>query len=156
MFLKHHFQNAYVTADIDRAVALLQAQLGAPDDAVRLQLTQQVWTPAGPGESVVKVALLQLGSLQYEIVEPVAGACQLYRDFVNPARPLSFHHIGMRADDLDAVCRESEKQGRKLVYSGENTGIRFAYFDARDTLGHYLEYIQAPAAFWEMLAQRAR
>ncbi|MGH6961259.1 MAG: VOC family protein [Dongiaceae bacterium] len=151
MFLAQHYQNAYVTPDIDRAVTLLREQFGAQERVVRIDVTQPVWTPAGRGDCSVKLAFLQVGPLQYEIIEPVGGLDGLYREAVMADHPLRFHHVAMRVDDIDTIRRESERLGRKAVYAGEGSTVRFLYVDARDTLGHYLEYVQAPPAFWDAM-----
>jgi hypothetical protein len=155
MFLTNHYQNAYVTADIDRAVALLEEQFGAAGKAARIDITQKFWTPQGEGEGTLKLAFVQVGRLQYELIEPVSGNVAIYKDAVVPGQPMRFHHVAMRADDIDAVRAESEKRGRKIVLAGEAAGVRFLYADARDTLGHYLEYVQAPDAFWDAMSAAA-
>jgi hypothetical protein len=155
--LTDHYQNAYVTPDIDHAIALLEAQFGgAAGKAMRIDVTQTVTTADGVGEGVMKLAFIQIGRLQYELIEPVSGNVALYKDAVSADQPMRFHHVAMRADDIDAVRAEAEKHGRKVVLSGENSGVRFLYIDARDALGHYLEYVQAPAAFWEAMEQAGR
>jgi hypothetical protein len=37
-----------------------------------------------------------------------------------------------------------------LAFEGEVPGLIFIYLDARETLGHYLEYVWASPAGWEM------
>lgn len=148
MFITNHYQNAYVTTDLAHAVQLLQERFGAPQAAMQIEAVQTVWTPDGVGEARVKLAFLQVGALQYELIEPVSGAVAIYRDALPAQAPLGFHHIAMRTDDVDAVAAHSERLGRKVVYRGDGAQVRFAYVDARAELGHYLEYVQAPAAFW--------
>jgi hypothetical protein len=155
VYLANHYQNAYVTADIDAAVARVEAQFGLPGKAQRLDATQKFWTPEGEGDGVLKLAFLQLGHLQYELIEPVGGNVALYRDALVPGQLLRFHHVAMRVDDIDAVRAGSERNGRKVVLSGEAPGIRFLYVDARDTLGHYLEYMSAPQPFWDAMTAAA-
>jgi hypothetical protein len=101
-----------------------------------------VWTPRGADEMVLKVAFAQVGKLQYELIEPVAGAVDIYRDGLAPGEAMRLHHIAMRVDDLAAARAASEGQGRQTVLAGESRGVRFIYVDARDALGHYLEYVE--------------
>jgi hypothetical protein len=155
VILTNHYQNAYVTADIDRAVALLEEQFSAAGKATRIDITQKFWTPQGEGEGTLKLAFVQVGRLQYELIEPVSGNVAIYKDAVVPGQPMRFHHVAMRTDDIDAVRAESEKHGRKIVLAGEAPGVRFLYADARDTLGHYLEYVSAPQAFWDAMTEAA-
>lgn len=150
MLLAGHFQNAYVTADVDAAVAAMieQFELAAPPR--RIEARQIFTTPEGPGEAVMRMAFIQMGRLQYELIQPVSGCVGIYAEFVVPGRPLTLHHAAMRTADIDAVRLASEKHGRPVVLSGENRelDLRFIYVDARATLGHYLEYVQAPDSFW--------
>ena len=153
MLLTNHYQNAYVTGDIDRAVALLEEEFGAVGKTMRIDVTQTFKTAGGDGEGVLKLAFIQVGRLQYELIEPVSGNVAIYKDAVLPDQPMRFHHVAMRADDVDAVRAEAEKHGRKVVLAGESGAVRFLYVDARDALGHYLEYVQAPEAFWAAMAE---
>jgi hypothetical protein len=101
-----------------------------------------VWTPDGAGEIVLKVAFAQLGKLQYELIEPVCGAVGVYREGLVAADLMRLHHIAMRVDDLAAVRAASERQGRRTVLAGRSGAVSFIYVDARETFGHYLEYVQ--------------
>jgi hypothetical protein len=69
---------------------------------------------------------------------------------------MRLHHVAMRTDDIDAVRAEAGRHGRAVALSGENGEVRFLYVDARDALGHYLEYVQAPEPFWAAMAAAGR
>lgn len=148
MFLEKHYQNAYVTADIDRGVELLRREHGLTGDVQRMDVTQQVRTTEGEGGATMKLAFIWAGGLQYELIEPVSGMVGLYKDALPESRLLQFHHVAMRADDWDGLQAEISRQNKKIALSGEAGPVRFLYVDARDTLGHYLEYVSAPAEFW--------
>ncbi len=45
---------------------------------------------------------------------------------------------------------EIEALGLPLTFEGEVPGLVFIYLDARQTLGHYFEYVWATAEGWEM------
>ncbi len=154
--LSNHFQNAYVTPDIDRAVALLAERFGVTAEPMRIDVTQTFRTADGVGEGTLRLALIQLGRLEYELIQPLSGNVAIYADAVMPNQLLRFHHVGMRTDDFEQVRAESERHGRPIVLEGEAYGIRFLYADARQTLGHYLEYISAPDAYWEAMQQRGK
>jgi hypothetical protein len=66
---------------------------------------------------------------------------------------MTFHHIAMRvADDWDGFRAGLDEQKRSVVIEGHTpTGLKFCYVDARDTVGHYLEYVWAPARMWAHL-----
>ncbi|MFC3174606.1 VOC family protein [Novosphingobium bradum] len=149
MLLANHFQNAYVTADIDAAVAAMVEQFALTRAPRQIDARQMFTTPDGTAEGTMRMAFIQVGHLQYELIQPVSGNVRLYADFVVPDRPLTLHHVAMRTDDIEAVRAESEAHGRPVVLEGAaQQGLRFMYVDARRTLGHYLEYVQAPEEFW--------
>ena len=150
MYLERHYQNAYVTADIKGAVEALKAQFGVADaDVLHTEATTPVWTPNGSGPNTSKLAFIWIGKLQYELIEPVFGPSDLYSAAVSADRLLSFHHIAMRVLDWDAFRADVDRRKHPVVIEGEGQGgLRFLYLDARDTLGHYLEYVYAPPEFW--------
>jgi hypothetical protein len=147
VFLERHYQNAYVTSDIDRAVELVQREHGLTE-VQRIDATNKVWTTNGEGEQTLKLAFIWAGKLQYELIQPVGGMVSLYSDAVRSDRLLQFHHVAMRCDDWDGRLADIERQGKKLALKGEVGAIKFLYVDARETLGHYLEYVSGPAEFW--------
>ncbi|KAA9145840.1 hypothetical protein F6B41_13915 [Microbacterium lushaniae] len=61
---------------------------------------------------------------------------------------MTLHHIAMRSDDLDEVREQHAQLGLPSVMEGAFKAARFMYVDARQTLGHYLEYVSAPPEYW--------
>lgn len=153
--LAGHFQNAYVTRDLDASLAMLAARYGLRD-VMRVQPELAVTTPRGPGTMRLDVALLWVGGYQIEVIEPVSGDIDAYRDLLPAAADgsLRFHHIGMRVDDFDAVRAEIARSGRVVAFEGAQPGIQFAYVDARDTLGHFLEYVSLSPDAWKAMGGR--
>jgi hypothetical protein len=141
--LERHFQNAYVTADLERAIGGLQDRFGVGEvRRIPPMSGLAVWTPEGAGEIVLKVAFAQVGKLQYELIEPVSGAVGIYRDGLVAADVMRLHHVAMRVADLAVVRAESERQGWRTVLAGRSGAVSFIYVDAREAFGHYLEYVQ--------------
>jgi len=153
MLLENHYQNAYVTRDIEQALAAFRSRYGVAD-ARYFQAEVEVTTPTGTGIAVNKVAFIWIGKLQYELIEPVSGPVDLYRDAL-PEQGMRFHHICMRSFDWDATLAEVERQKLPVVYRGNtSSGLKFIYADARDTLGHYLEFTSVPPAVWTAMGGR--
>jgi hypothetical protein len=151
-FLENQYQVAYATTDIEAALAMLAREYGATafkslggDDYVA---ANRVWTPSGEADIVMKGATCVVGGRSIEVLQPVSGAIDVFRDFATPAQPLRMHHIAMRVEDFEGVLAESERLGRRKVMEGGYRAARFAYVDARATLGHYLEYVYAPPEYW--------
>jgi hypothetical protein len=150
MYLERHYQNAYVTPDINKAIEAMKAQYGLTDaDVLYTEATTPVWTPNGSGQNTSKLAFIWIGKLQYELIEPVSGPSDLYSAAVDPDQLLRFHHVAMRVMDWDSFRAAVDKQKHPVAIEGEGGGgLKFLYLDARETLGHYLEYVYAPPEFW--------
>jgi hypothetical protein len=145
VFLENPYQISYVTPDLDQGVAAFREEFGVGEFQILPSSgAAQVWTPAGAGEMVVKTAVARVGRLILEVLEPVSGLVDIYRDALAPGDRLRLHHVAMLTTDIDAVRVESERRGRQVVMAIDFDGGRLIYVDARATLGHYLEYVWAP------------
>lgn len=143
-----HYQNGYVTPDIEAALAWFRDQGIA--DGRAFEVTVPVTTPVGSGTATTRLAFLQVGNLQYELIEPVAGLVDLYREAL-PERGVRFHHACMRVEDWDAFRQRVAKQGWPVAIEGGGDALRFLYLDARPFLGHYLEYVWATPERWAQM-----
>ena len=152
MFFKGHFQNAYVTHDLDDALAGIDRQFGKIDWIV-VEPDMELKTPSGIKESSVKAALGWHDGHQLEIIQPVRGYCDHYLPVLpadkRDATP-RFHHIAVRRDDEAAMRAEIERLGLPLEFEGAVPGLVFIYLDARKVLGHHFEFIWATPEGWEM------
>lgn len=131
---------------MDKALALLRTQYGL--DLKCDHFVMEVKTPAGHGSAGAKIAIGWVGDVQYEVIEPVSGLIDLYRDALPAHHALRFHHFGLRTFDFDRMRAEIDRHGRPVALEGTTAGARFVYVDARDSLGHYLEYIWMEPELW--------
>lgn len=152
MFFKGHFQNAYVTHDMDRAMAQIDARFGKIDWIV-FEPDMVLKTPQGDRASSVRAALGWQAGHQLELIQPVKGYLDHYTAVMraDPAdwRPV-FHHVAVRRDDEAAMRREIEELGFPVLFESAVPGLAFVYIDARETLGHCIEFIWATPEGWEM------
>ncbi len=148
-----HYQNAYVTRDIEKAID----QFKLCSD-IRLQMdtevTVDVWTPRGNGTQTNKLAFIWVEDLQYELIQPVAGDVALYRDALPDNDQPRFHHICMRVDDWDDFRARVEQQPFPVVLEGGSEALKFLYLDAREFVGHYLEYTWMTDERWGQMGGR--
>ena len=153
MLLGRHYQNAYVTRDLNAARDSLKARA-----EIRLEAGYEgpaaLKTPSGPAVMELKLAFLWVGDLQMELIEPVGGQVDFYRDFLPDDASLRFHHACMRVDDWEDFRAKVDAQPYPLVFEGEAGPLKFLYLDARRDLGHYLEYTHMPDAVWEGMGGR--
>lgn len=153
MFMRGHYQNAYVTHDLDRAMKLVTGRFGKIDWIV-FEPDMILRTPQGEKPSSVRAALGWAGGLQLELIQPGAGFQEHYLPFLpaDKADPSPrFHHMAVRRDDLDAMRAEIEQLGLPVAFEGEVPGLVYIYLDARESLGHFFEYVWASPEGWEMI-----
>jgi len=151
--LKGHYQNGYVTHDLEGALALVEGRYGLTGWA-RFEAEVPVRTIAGEETMSVRIASAWAGGLHIEIVEPLGGADGHYRTLLptDPDDPTPrLHHWALRRDDLPAMRAELASSGLPLAFAGENPAMVFAYMDARASLGHYLEFVWKAPGGWEKI-----
>lgn len=153
MLLEGHFQNAYVTRDLDKALTLFRSRFGI-DKVLQFDAEVDIRTPAGTGPAAFRTALAWVGSLQYEFIQPLSGLVQVYREALPDGDGLAFHHVCMRVQDWERTRAAIERGPHPVVLEGSTTGVRFVYVDARDTLGHYLEYAWMKPETWAAMGGR--
>lgn len=151
MHLNGFFQNAYVTRNLEQAVALVSERHGIRD-WVYFEPQMEVYTAAdGHGPCHLKVALGWAGPLMIELIEPISGNSQHYLDYLPAdARDASprLHHICMRVPDWELARAEVAEKNWPISYEGGIEGCKFVYIDARESLGHYLEYMWVSDEMW--------
>lgn len=151
-------QVGYVTDDIDAAASYLESTLGTvrcvkhytsslgggrpPVDAGDPRSPFVVVDGAVAGEWVIDVALVNAGQTNLEIIRPVGGAVDLYRDAIRPGEPATLHHLGFVVDDFDEASAVVAASGRVWKQFGDSGGIRFGYLDLRTELGHFVEVME--------------
>lgn len=145
-----HYQNGYITRDIDKAIAAFRDR-GGVGDVLSFEVPVEVTTPKGKGTAVSKLAFIWVNNLQYELIQPVSGFVDVYTDELPEDDSVKFHHTCMRVPDWDNFRRRVEQQGYPVVLEGGSEHLRFLYIDARDLLGHYLEYVWMTDERWAQI-----
>ena len=150
-----HFQNAYVTRDIDAAVARFKAHADVRK-LIETEVTTQLWTPQGDGEGRQKLAFIWVEDMQYELIQPVSGdVLALYRDALPDGDEIRFHHVCNRVDDWAAFEAGLADSPYPVVLRGGTPGmLEFCYLDTRAWLGHYIEYVWMGPDRWAGLGGR--
>ena len=148
-----HFQNAYITRDIDKALDIFCSRLGVKE-ARSFEVTVDVTTPAGSGSATNKLAFIWVDNLQYELIQPVSGLVSVYSEQLPADDSMKFHHICMRVDNWERFRANVEQQRYPVVLEGGSDALKYVYLDARDTLGHYLEYVWMTPERWAQVGGR--
>lgn len=150
-----HSQIAYVTTDMQKALAIWQDGFDVP--------SFHVFDNDAPGlESShpyrLKIALVHVGGTEIELIEPLDGNAM----FSDPLPKdggfaLRFHHVCMRIDgplaNFEAHIKSLDTVKHPVAYSGAMGDVmRFVYTDERATLGHYIEHVWFDADFYTQMA----
>ena len=152
-------QLAYVSNDFDRGLQTLGATHGIEQFLEMRDLTY----PTGPNRAVTcHVALAFVGDMQFELIAPLSGDVDVYRNYLPSGRDfaLRFHHVARRYPALGALevcCQRWRDAGRVLpIDAQEPGGTRYFYGDFRAELGHYVECIYYPPEAAEFQKQIPR
>jgi hypothetical protein len=135
------FQLAYVTQDLERAMA----ELGATFGIGGFQVNRDVPIATANGMACCHFALAFLGAQQIELIEPAGGADGVYRDALEPGQVAVLHHLGFLVPTeaaWQATLHRIESTGERVPVRGNFADLmHYAYVDRRDLFGHYLEYM---------------
>jgi methylmalonyl-CoA/ethylmalonyl-CoA epimerase len=86
-----------------------------------------------PVETAWRLALAQVGHLQWELIEPLDDRSDYARFLAEHGEGV--HHVGVAMPSYDDAVASVAQQGRSLVLSGEYNGVKFAYLPTGDDLG---------------------
>jgi len=143
-------QMSYITRDMDAAVAHCKTELGITGFD-RSESEIEVLSFGTKRKLAVRAAIVNYGLNQFEIIEPVSGATEIYTDEVDLSRHiLNFHHvaIGVPGDyaDWEKLLADVRASGDEFAYlfpaePDPDSKIAFCYVDTRKRIGHYTEYL---------------
>jgi hypothetical protein len=152
MFFRGHYQNGYVTRDIDEAKILMSERFGLSDYVMFDPADIEVDTPYGRRAYKSRMALAWSGGLQIELIQPLnEDTRELYRDALAPEAGdfiPRFHHIAVRRPTVETLRHEVEQIDLPLLMEGEVPGFVFYYVDMRQQLGHHVEMTWATEEMW--------
>lgn len=153
MLLTDCFQNAYVTRNLDATVELMRNRFGI-EEFIFFDPDMDVTTPNGIQHSRCRAALGWAGThYMVEIIQPLSGATvDIYSAFLPADDSPRLHHIGIRTVDWEETRERVEAEGWTIAIEHHMPeGMNFMYVDARESLGHYVEYIWATPEMWAFI-----
>jgi hypothetical protein len=147
------YQVAYVTNDFERALKQFGRTHHIGDF---LRMTPMHYGTRAGREAICNVALAYAGATEIEIIEPLDGDVQLYRDYLptDGSFAVRFHHLSRLFNserDLEQRIADYRRDGRAIPIEGSVPEMaRYFYADFRAELGHYMEgiYFQPGARKW--------
>jgi len=151
-----HSQVAYVTNDMERALAVFRDQYDVP--------SFHVFANDAPGlvqsdGARLKIALALVGGVEIELIEPQGDSAPLFSDVLptDGSFAIRFHHIAYRIEgtlaDYEGHLASIDGAAHPVVLNGALGDLmRFAYTDERALLGHYVEHVWMDPALFAQLS----
>jgi Glyoxalase/Bleomycin resistance protein/Dioxygenase superfamily len=147
------YQLGYICDSLEEGIAQLRGR-GMTHEPHIIEIDQPVDSPHGEVINKLRLAFVWIGDVQYELIQPITDPLGIYANCRSNGGPLRFHQICMRISGTwEGFLERVKAQDLPLVMwrdmGGDN--LKFAYIDARSTLGHYLEYTWMTAAAWDQI-----
>jgi len=134
------YQLGYVVRDIEKACEYYESVFGTGPFSEVIDVDMDGAVLRGkPVDTKIKVAFVQSGDVQIELIEPVEGE-NPYTEFLE-ARGEGIHHLAYKVEDMEAMkAAFAEKVGEPVFY--RDMGImEFAYFDTTEVGGLMIEFL---------------
>lgn len=96
-------------------------------------------------DTAMDVLFYDLFGIELEFISPTGGP-DIWQEFVDEHGG-GLHHIRFAVEDHDAVIEAMAAIGVPVHQEGESVrggGVRYAYFDARSTVGFFVEVLSTP------------
>jgi methylmalonyl-CoA/ethylmalonyl-CoA epimerase len=98
-----------------------------------------------PQEHAMRVALAQLGNVQWELIEPVDGP-NIYSEWLEEHGE-GLHHLGMAVENYDEAVEHLRSKGHTLLQGGTFNGARYSYPSTNQSLKFITEIFDFPEDF---------
>jgi Glyoxalase/Bleomycin resistance protein/Dioxygenase superfamily len=148
MFARTHAiysQTAYVTNDMEQALAVFRDQFDVPSFYVFANDAPGMVQSDG---AQLKIALAIVGGVEIELIEPLGDTAPMFSAPLpsDGSFAIRFHHVAYRIEgdlsDYEAHMASIDPGKHPVIWSGSLGDVmRFAYTDERAILGHYVEHV---------------
>ena len=95
-----------------------------------------------PVERSFRLALAMVGSLQWELIQPLDGE-SIYAKFL-AEHGEGIHHVGVATPDFDGTIAAQKEKGNDVLFGGHYNGVSFAYLSTERDMGVITEIFSAP------------
>jgi hypothetical protein len=144
------FQMSYITRDLDAAMAHCKEELGIESFSTT-DAEVEVLSFGQMRPLKIRAAMANIGRNQFEIIQPVSGAIEIYTDEVDlDAHILNYHHIAIAVrgpfENWLKLLAEVRESGDEFAFlmppePTPDDKVCFCYVDTRKRLGHYTEFL---------------
>lgn len=130
-------QLGQVVTDIDKSMEVLCRDFGFGPFDVHLfndkkVRNSMVW--GKPSTHTYLCAATWMGGVQFELMQPLEGR-SIYDEFMDKHRGPGLQHFKIYYDDAEAMAKEYEKKGYRVMQSGDVGEDKFYYLDTEDKTG---------------------
>jgi len=144
--LKQAVQIGVVVADLDQVTQLLTSLFGiGPFRFIEWpNRPDSKYFFRGKEEHIkIRQAFVQLGPLALELIQPLEGERNAYRQFLEEHGG-GIHHVLFEVEDMDQVVRNLSPQTVEILQAGTGIrpGTRWALLDTQALIGFLLELRQ--------------
>jgi methylmalonyl-CoA/ethylmalonyl-CoA epimerase len=134
------YQLGYVVRDIEKACRYYESVFGTGPFSDVIDVNMDGALLRGkPVETAIKVAFVQSGDVQIELIEPVVGK-NLYTEFLE-TRGEGIHHLAYKVDDIEAIKAVFTEKVGEPIFSRDMGIMEFAYFDTSEVGGLMIEFL---------------
>jgi hypothetical protein len=146
------YQMGYITRDMEAAKKHARDVLGI-DNFFGGESSIEVLSYGEVRPLRVNAAMANIGSRQFELVEPISGAIEIYTETLDlSAHIINFHHVSIAVRGTIAHWRsllaDLKSGGEPLaieypVALQDDATFGYCYDDTRKQVGHFTEYLWA-------------
>jgi len=135
---------AIIVHDIEKATKYYESLGFGPFEPVTAALSGRTVRGRAATDVKNKASLGKCGEVMIELVEPVAGQANIYRDYLK-SQGEGIHHVAFSVDDIGKETAKLVEQGVKVLAAGTfANGGGYTYFDTAEIGGVVLELMQWP------------
>ncbi len=144
-------QLGYVVGDLDKALKYWVDVLNVGPFFMfeHCPLDDQLYR-GQPSNVDVDIALGNSGDVQIELIyQHNKNEPSVYKEAVDAGR-IGLHHVGLMPTDYETAKVQYLNLGHEIAFECNLGGSELTYFDALDSVGHYIELWQNSDAFNEI------
>lgn len=133
-------QIGIVTKDVEKTAKKMEQLFGIGPFKFMVTNYKNKMYRGKPEDFGVKIALANVGPIQIELMQPLAGK-SIWKESI-AKRGYGLHHIALEIDDMETKVKEFEEEGFKIIQSGEREVVKWGYLDTEEELDVTFELLE--------------
>lgn len=133
------YQLGYVVSDIEKTCQYYESTFGMKfSDVIEVDMEGAILR-GKPISTKIKVAFVQSGDIQLELIQPVEGE-NPYTEFL-AEKGDGIHHLAFQVEDMGAAKADMASKGFEPLYHHDMGVMEFAYYDTSEPGGTMIEFL---------------